>query len=59
MIVGVTANSLHPGVVRTEVMRHYNWLVRLIFNIIGVFFFKVKFKLLRLVTLSYITSDYT
>ncbi|KAL7844122.1 hypothetical protein SRHO_G00226610 [Serrasalmus rhombeus] len=37
---GVTANSLHPGVVMTEVMRHYNWLVRLIFNTIGIFFFK-------------------
>ncbi|KAI4901483.1 hypothetical protein NFI96_012287 [Prochilodus magdalenae] len=37
---GVTANSLHPGVVMTEVMRNYNWLVRLIFNAIGIFFFK-------------------
>ncbi|XP_006626755.1 retinol dehydrogenase 12 [Lepisosteus oculatus] len=37
---GVTANSLHPGVVMTEVMRHYNVVVRLIFNLIGFFFFK-------------------
>ncbi|MBN3318287.1 RDH12 dehydrogenase, partial [Atractosteus spatula] len=37
---GVTANSLHPGVVMTEVMRHYNLVVRLIFNLIGFFFFK-------------------
>ncbi|XP_036444524.1 retinol dehydrogenase 12 [Colossoma macropomum] len=37
---GVTANSLHPGIVMTEVMRHYNWLVRSIFNTIGIFFFK-------------------
>ncbi|MBN3298876.1 RDH12 dehydrogenase, partial [Amia calva] len=37
---GVTANSLHPGVVLTEVMRHYNFVVQLIFNIIGFFFFK-------------------
>ncbi|KAI5612836.1 hypothetical protein C0J50_4568, partial [Silurus asotus] len=37
---GVTANSLHPGIVLTEVMRHYNWIVRTIFNIIGMFFFK-------------------
>uniref|UniRef100_A0AAZ3SBF1 Retinol dehydrogenase 11 n=1 Tax=Oncorhynchus tshawytscha TaxID=74940 RepID=A0AAZ3SBF1_ONCTS len=37
---GVTANSLHPGVVMTEVMRHYNFLVRFLFNLIGIFFFK-------------------
>ncbi|XP_066502491.1 retinol dehydrogenase 12-like [Hoplias malabaricus] len=37
---GVTANSLHPGVVMTEVMRYYHWLVRLIFNVVGIFFFK-------------------
>ncbi|XP_066502359.1 retinol dehydrogenase 12-like [Hoplias malabaricus] len=37
---GVTANSLHPGIVMTRVMRHYHWLVRLIFNMIGIFFFK-------------------
>lgn len=57
--LGVTANSLHPGIVMTEVMRHYNWIVRLIFNMVGIFFFKVKFKLLQLVTLSHITVDYT
>uniref|UniRef100_A0A4W5NVQ0 Zgc:64106 n=1 Tax=Hucho hucho TaxID=62062 RepID=A0A4W5NVQ0_9TELE len=39
---GVTANSLHPGVVMTEVMRHYNFLVRFLFNLIGIFFFKVN-----------------
>ncbi|KPP60414.1 retinol dehydrogenase 12-like [Scleropages formosus] len=37
---GVTANSLHPGVVMTEVMRNYSLLVRLIFSIVGIFFFK-------------------
>ncbi|KAI1904661.1 hypothetical protein AGOR_G00007980 [Albula goreensis] len=37
---GVTANSLHPGVVKTEVMRHYSLLVRFIFNMVGLFFFK-------------------
>ncbi|KAM8867263.1 retinol dehydrogenase 12-like [Synchiropus picturatus] len=37
---GVTANSVHPGVVMTEVMRHYPFLMRFIFNFIGVFFFK-------------------
>ncbi|XP_063067017.1 retinol dehydrogenase 11 [Engraulis encrasicolus] len=36
----VTANCLHPGVVMTEVMRHYSWKLRLIFNLIGFFFFK-------------------
>nr|NP_956671.1 uncharacterized protein LOC393348 [Danio rerio]AAH53255.1 Zgc:64106 [Danio rerio] len=37
---GVTANSLHPGVVMTEVMRNYNFILRLLFNLIGFFFFK-------------------
>ncbi|KAL2099580.1 hypothetical protein ACEWY4_003974 [Coilia grayii] len=36
----VTANSLHPGIVMTEVMRHYSWKLRFIFNLIGFFFFK-------------------
>lgn len=38
----VTANSLHPGVVMTEVMRHYSWVVRFIFNLVGFFFFKTS-----------------
>uniref|UniRef100_UPI0037E8D6A9 retinol dehydrogenase 12 n=1 Tax=Semicossyphus pulcher TaxID=241346 RepID=UPI0037E8D6A9 len=37
---GVTANSVHPGIVMTEVMRHYPYIVQLIFNIIGFIFFK-------------------
>ncbi|KAM9361565.1 retinol dehydrogenase 12 [Symphorus nematophorus] len=37
---GVTANSVHPGIVMTEVMRHYSWIVQYIFNLIGLFFFK-------------------
>lgn len=37
---GVTANSLHPGVVMTEVMRNYNFIVRFLFNLVGFFFFK-------------------
>ncbi|KAG7494020.1 hypothetical protein JOB18_021293 [Solea senegalensis] len=37
---GVTANSVHPGVVMTEVMRNYSIIVRGIFNFIGIFFFK-------------------
>ncbi|CAN9512429.1 unnamed protein product [Ophioblennius macclurei] len=37
---GVTANSVHPGVVMTEVMRHYPAWLRCIFNFIGFFFFK-------------------
>ncbi|KAG6930016.1 retinol dehydrogenase 11-like, partial [Chelydra serpentina] len=34
---GVTANSLNPGIVKTEIMRHFNWLVRLLYSIIGIF----------------------
>ncbi|KAM9111296.1 retinol dehydrogenase 13-like [Pangshura tecta] len=34
---GVTANSLNPGIVNTEIMRHFNWLVRLLFNIFSIF----------------------
>ncbi|XP_033938510.1 retinol dehydrogenase 11 [Pseudochaenichthys georgianus] len=37
---GVTANSVHPGIVTTEVLRHYPWGVRFLFNLIGFFFFK-------------------
>ncbi|XP_029359167.1 retinol dehydrogenase 11 [Echeneis naucrates] len=37
---GVTANSVHPGVVTTEVMRHYSFTIRFLFNLIGFFFFK-------------------
>ncbi|XP_037535121.1 retinol dehydrogenase 11 [Nematolebias whitei] len=37
---GVTANSVHPGVVMTEVMRHYSFWVRYLFNIAGVLFLK-------------------
>ncbi|XP_017278253.1 retinol dehydrogenase 11 [Kryptolebias marmoratus] len=37
---GVTANSVHPGVVVTEVMRHYPFWIRYPFNIIGFFFLK-------------------
>lgn len=37
---GVTANSVHPGVVMTEVMRHYPFWIRCLFNVIGFFFFK-------------------
>uniref|UniRef100_A0A8C5DK75 Retinol dehydrogenase 11-like n=1 Tax=Gouania willdenowi TaxID=441366 RepID=A0A8C5DK75_GOUWI len=37
---GVTANSVHPGVVMTEVLRYYPLWLRCIFNSIGFFFFK-------------------
>ncbi|XP_008318634.1 retinol dehydrogenase 12 [Cynoglossus semilaevis] len=37
---GVCANSVHPGVVLTEVLRHYSLTVRFLFNLIGFFFFK-------------------
>uniref|UniRef100_A0A8D0G9T1 Retinol dehydrogenase 11 n=1 Tax=Sphenodon punctatus TaxID=8508 RepID=A0A8D0G9T1_SPHPU len=39
---GVTANSVNPGVVKTEIMRHFNWLVRLLFNLASVFFMTAK-----------------
>ncbi|KAL1253245.1 hypothetical protein QQF64_017938 [Cirrhinus molitorella] len=39
---GVTANSLHPGVVMTDVMRNYNFIVRFLFNLVGFFFFKTS-----------------
>ncbi|XP_042357824.1 retinol dehydrogenase 11 [Plectropomus leopardus] len=37
---GVTANSVNPGIVMTEVIRHYSFMVRCIFNLVGIFFFK-------------------
>ncbi|XP_026163797.1 retinol dehydrogenase 12 [Mastacembelus armatus] len=37
---GVTANSVHPGIVLTKVLRHYPLMVRCIFNFIGFLFFK-------------------
>ncbi|XP_059925290.1 retinol dehydrogenase 12 isoform X1 [Gadus macrocephalus] len=37
---GVTANSIHPGYVLTSVLRHYSAKVRIIFKLIGIFFFK-------------------
>ncbi|CAN2388295.1 Enoyl-(Acyl carrier protein) reductase, partial [Pristimantis euphronides] len=37
---GVTVNSVNPGIVKTEAMRNYSFLLRFIFNIVGFFFFK-------------------
>ncbi|CAM9251822.1 unnamed protein product, partial [Lampetra fluviatilis] len=37
---GVSASAVHPGVVNTEVIRHANWLVRVVFKAIGLFFLK-------------------
>ncbi|XP_040275388.1 retinol dehydrogenase 14-like isoform X2 [Bufo bufo] len=37
---GVTVNSVNPGIVMTDAMRNYPFLLRFIFNIIGFFFFK-------------------
>ncbi|XP_068598632.1 retinol dehydrogenase 12 [Brachionichthys hirsutus] len=37
---GVTANSVHPGVVMTEMMRHYPFMLRCVFGLVGLFFFK-------------------
>ncbi|XP_051866372.1 retinol dehydrogenase 11-like [Pristis pectinata] len=39
---GVTVNAVHPGVVMTEAMRYYGLHMRIIFNLIGFFFFKVR-----------------
>lgn len=41
---GVTANSLHPGIVVTDVIRNYNFIIRILFNVIGFFFFKTPEK---------------
>ncbi|XP_061640866.1 retinol dehydrogenase 12 [Phyllopteryx taeniolatus] len=37
---GVTANSVHPGIVMTGMMRHYPFRIRFVFRLIGQFFFK-------------------
>ncbi|GCB83076.1 hypothetical protein scyTo_0023530, partial [Scyliorhinus torazame] len=38
--LAVTVNAVHPGVVMSEIMRNYSLLMRIIFNLIGFFFFK-------------------
>ncbi|XP_033822892.1 retinol dehydrogenase 11 [Periophthalmus magnuspinnatus] len=37
---GVSVNSVHPGVVMTEVMRYHSFRLQLIFKTLGFFFFK-------------------
>ncbi|XP_056398977.1 retinol dehydrogenase 11-like [Hyla sarda] len=37
---GVTVNSVNPGIVVTEAMRNYSFILRFIFNLVGFFFFK-------------------
>ncbi|XP_074848259.1 retinol dehydrogenase 12-like [Carettochelys insculpta] len=39
---GVTANSLNPGLVYTNIMRHFSWLVRLLFSITSLFFMSAE-----------------
>lgn len=39
---GVMANSVNPGIVNTEVLRHYPFLMRFLFKLIGFFFFKAS-----------------
>ncbi|XP_060635469.2 retinol dehydrogenase 13-like [Anolis sagrei] len=34
---GVSVNALHPGIVKTEIMRYYSWWARLLFNICSIF----------------------
>ncbi|XP_043919933.1 retinol dehydrogenase 11-like [Protopterus annectens] len=36
----VTVNCAHPGIVMTDVMRNYNIVFRVIFQLLGLFFFK-------------------
>ncbi|XP_030046776.1 retinol dehydrogenase 11 [Microcaecilia unicolor] len=36
----VTANSVNPGIVRTEMMRHFRWIIRVFFHIISFLLFK-------------------
>lgn len=52
----VTANSVHPGVVLTDVIRYYPSTVRFLFNTIGILFFKVSTVHLRLTVLSTVLS---
>ncbi|XP_072112934.1 retinol dehydrogenase 13-like isoform X3 [Mobula birostris] len=40
LLLGVTVNAVRPGVVMTEIMRYYGLHLRIIFNLIGFFFFK-------------------
>ncbi|XP_044536942.1 retinol dehydrogenase 11-like [Gracilinanus agilis] len=35
---GVTSNSVEPGIVKTEIMKNYHWLFRLIFWFLSIFF---------------------
>nr|XP_020650813.1 retinol dehydrogenase 11-like [Pogona vitticeps] len=37
---GVSVNAVHPGVVKTEIMRDYAWWMRLLFSILGTLFLK-------------------
>ncbi|XP_068928120.1 retinol dehydrogenase 12-like [Petaurus breviceps papuanus] len=34
---GVTANSVEPGIVRTDIMKNHNWLLRSIFCLLSIF----------------------
>lgn len=43
----VTANSVHPGFVLTDVIRYYPSMFRLLFNMVGILFFKVSVVHLR------------
>ncbi|CAI9618984.1 unnamed protein product [Staurois parvus] len=37
---GVSVSSVSPGIAMTEAMRHYKLILRLVFNVLGFFFFK-------------------
>lgn len=38
----MVANSVDPGIVTTEVLRHYSFILRWLFKFVGFFFFKVS-----------------
>nr|XP_033810303.1 retinol dehydrogenase 11-like isoform X2 [Geotrypetes seraphini] len=37
---GITANSVNPGIVKTNIMRHFRWNMRILYVIICFLFFK-------------------
>lgn len=39
----ITTYSIHPGTVKTNIFRHMHYLLQLLFNVTGTFFFKVRF----------------
>ncbi|XP_069779466.1 isocitrate dehydrogenase [NAD] subunit beta, mitochondrial isoform X3 [Narcine bancroftii] len=42
LLLDVTVNAVHPGVVKTDIMRNSKMCIQLIFHLIGFFFFKLS-----------------